>query len=140
MSARRQQTGGEDNGSENLPDITECLFYKSVDSGDSFSKVVNIKIPDGCKVLSISSSYWTGGGEFDGGAFVKNVNSSKVWVSSSSANVLVGVTSGKVYSLQIGLSSNDIGGSDDTYDRSSATLSIGYSKSINEKTPTITDY
>lgn len=128
------------NGSENLPDTTACLFYKSVDSGDSFSKVVDIKVPEGCKVLSISSSYWTGGGEFDGGAFVKNVNSSKVWVSTSSANVLVGVTSGKVYKLQIGLSSNDIGSGDDTYDRSSASLSIGYSKSINEKLPDITDY
>lgn len=135
--------GGSTSGpssSENLPDAETSLFYKSVDSGRSFSKVVDIKIPEGCKVLSISSDYWTGGETFDGGAFVKNVNSSKVWINSSSANVLIGVTSGKVYSLQIGLSSNDVGSGDDTYDRSSASLGISYSKSINEKTPDITDY
>lgn len=135
--------GGSTSGpssNENLPDAETSLFYKSVDSGRSFSKVVDIKIPEGCKVLSISSDYWTGGEAFDGGVFVKNVNSSKVWINSSSANVLIGVTSGKVYSLQIGLSSNDVGSGDDTYDRSSASLGISYSKSINEKTPDITDY
>lgn len=127
-------------GSENLPDKTAFLFYESVDSGRSFNKVVNIKIPDGCRVLALSNGSWTAGGQFDGGGYAKNVNSSKIWITSEKSSVFVGVTSGKTYSLQIGLSSNDIGSGDDTYDRSSASLGISYSKSINKKTPDITDY
>lgn len=132
----------------NLPDTNTSLFSQSVDSGDSFYKVVDIKVPDGCKILCLSSEFWTSGGEFNGSVSVNNVNNSKSWfyyVDNTGGSYLpetcyIGVTPGKVYSLRIGLFCNDVGSVDDTYDRSSASLTISYSKSINEKVPDIIDY
>ena len=135
----------------NLPDTNTSLFSQSVDSGDSFYKVVDIKVPDGCKILCLSSEFWTSGGEFNGSVSVNNVNNvnnSKSWFyyvdntggSYLSETCYIGVTPGKVYSLRIGLFCNDVGSVDDTYDRSSASLTISYSKSINEKVPDIIDY
>lgn len=132
----------------NLPDTNTSLFSQSVDSGDSFYKVVDIKVPDGCKILCLSSIFWTAGGEFNGSVSVDNVNNSKSWfyyVDNTGNSYLpetryIGVTPGKVYSLRIGLFCNDVGSGDDTYDRSSTSLTISYSKSINEKVPDIIDY
>lgn len=124
----------------NLPDAETSLFYKKTIY--DFSETINIKVPDGCKVLHIQASSWADAPEDEGSlayVYVENSSNSKPWVDlsgdSEDNNILVGVTPGKVYNLLIGMDANNTG-----YERAKVELSISYSKSINEKIPDIIDY
>lgn len=124
----------------NLPDAETSLFYKKTIY--DFSETINIKVPDGCKVLHIQASSWADAPEDEGSSayvYVENSSNSKPWVDlsgdSENNNILVGVTPGKVYNLLIGMDANNTG-----YERAKVELSISYSKSINEKIPDIIDY
>lgn len=124
----------------NLPDAETSLFYKKTIY--DFSETINIKVPDGCKVLHIQASSWADAPEDEGSSayvYVENSSNSKPWVDlsgdSENNNILVGVTPGKVYDLLINMDANNTG-----YERAKVELSISYSKSINEKIPDIIDY
>lgn len=123
----------------NLSEEDTVLFEKTVSGGRNFYDTVKIKVPDGCKVLAVKSSYYSYE-DYDGGVSVKNVDNSKTWTNSAERTVYIGVTPGKVYSLYISLWCNELTYDNDFYNRSSQSLDISYSKSSNKKVPDITDY
>lgn len=94
-----------------------------------------ITIPLGCKVVELLCTATGEGFGNDAEITVQNVYNNKYWcdiigdIYDVSGIICVGVTPGKTYKLRVfGIDSVD------------ATCKIYYSKNINNKTPTVTDY
>lgn len=151
------------NGSENLPQETQWIFdkliYWDMPNYKDFKETIQIKIPDGVKVLCLEGDTCVDMYYHDGKAESINIvmNGSKEWlnlrsyyesycgdifadISQDYKIVYIGVTPGKTYYLNINLKTRL--NNDTTYNVgvSNSSLRIGYSKSINEKLPDITDY
>lgn len=158
-------TGGGTNinGSENLPQETQWIFdkliYWDMPNYKDFKETIQIKIPDGVKVLCLEGDTCVDMYYHDGKAESINIvmNGSKEWlnlrsyyesycgeifadISQDYKIVYIGVTPGKTYYLNINLKTRL--NNDTTYNVgvSNSSLRIGYSKSINEKVPDIIDY
>lgn len=158
-------TGGGTNinGSENLPQETQWIFdkliYWDMPNYKDFKETIQIKIPDGVKVLCLEGDTCVDMYYHDGKAESINIvmNGSKEWlnlrsyyesycgdifadISQDYKIVYIGVIPGKTYYLNINLKTRL--NNDTTYNVgvSNSSLRIGYSKSINEKVPDIIDY
>lgn len=112
-----------------LPTTETYLLNRSDDSN-----VVNITIPSGVKVIKATCN-----GTHDMCITEMYHYETKfiTWVSSygiTTSTSYVGVTPGKIYKLNI-IAQDDNGGG-----LSSGHFTISYSQSINNQTPTITDY
>ena len=112
----------------NLPDKSTLLET-------IYDETKTITIPLGCKVVEL---FCTANGEGFGcnaEMTVENVYNNKYWCDiigdsyGVSEIILVGVTPGKTYKLHVR-----------AIDSVDATCKIYYSKNINNKTPTVTDY
>lgn len=151
------------NGSENLPEETQWIF----DECNNFKQTVELKIPAGVKVLCLKGSTYaevsTNGGvgtysSADASVKVICNDTSKKWfdlysnaegtwdytghtsVSSDGYDTYIGVTPGKTYRMKIEILAEACVDSTEESAEASSRLRIGYSKSINEKLPDITDY
>ena len=97
-----------------------------------------VHIPVGVKVLKVRvySESGAGGDDFCT-AYVQNADNKKVWVigqsyGSCDETKYVGVTGGKDYKLNLYAGTE--------YDTMAALIRISYSQSINNTTPSVTDY
>lgn len=97
-----------------------------------------VHIPSGVKVLKVRvySESGAGGDDFCT-AYVQNADNKKVWViaenyGSCDETKYVGVTGGKDYKLNLYAGTE--------YDTMAALIRISYSQSINNTTPSVTDY
>lgn len=103
---------------------------------EDVNRTVTITVPAGVRVLKVTGDVYH---EHEGEVAldVYSVNGKKYWLSvygheSAADTWYVGVTSNKSYTLKLGTSSET--------GAESGSVTISYSQSINNQTPSITDY
>ena len=137
-----------------LPNDNQSLFSDSdyTTAGDSayIEKTIELKIPNGVNVIYVEADADASSDESEstnsGTISITNIENNKKWASQSDSVIhgdlvlvvrdYIGVTPGKIYKLKISIwamAELDPGNSD-------VSLDIYYSASINQQTPTVTDY
>ena len=117
---------------------TETYLVNINEDYTTVNETRTVHIPSGVKVLKVRvySESGVGGDDFCT-AYVQNADNKKVWViaenyGSCDETKYVGVTGGKDYKLNLYAGSE--------YDTMAALIRISYSQSINNTTPSVTDY
>ena len=117
---------------------TETYLVNINEGYTTVDKTTTVHIPPGVKVLKVRVySESSAGGDDLCTACVKNANNKKVWViaenyGSCDKTKYVGVTGGKDYKLNLYAGTE--------YNIMTALIRISYSQSINNTTPSVTDY
>lgn len=117
---------------------TETYLVNINEDYTTVNETRTVHIPSGVKVLKVRvySESGAGGDDFCT-AYVQNADNKKVWViaenyGSCDETKYVGVTGGKDYKLNLYAGAE--------YDTMAALIRISYSQSINNTTPSVTDY
>ena len=117
---------------------TETYLVNINEDYTTVNETRTVHIPSGVKVLKVRvySESGAGGDDFCT-AYVQNADNKKVWViaknyGSCDETKYVGVTGGKDYKLNLYAGTE--------YDTMAALIRISYSQSINNTTPSVTDY
>ena len=117
---------------------TETYLVNINEDYTTVNETRTVHIPSGVKVLKVRvySESGAGGDDFCT-AHVQNADNKKVWViaenyGSCDETKYVGVTGGKDYKLNLYAGTE--------YDTMAALIRISYSQSINNTTPSVTDY
>ena len=117
---------------------TETYLVNINEDYTTVNETRTVHIPSGVKVLKVRvySESGAGGDDFCT-AYVQNADNKKVWViaenyGSCDETKYVGVTGGKDYKLNLYAATE--------YDTMAALIRISYSQSINNTTPSVTDY
>ena len=117
---------------------TETYLVNINEDYTTVNETRTVHIPSGVKVLKVRvySESGAGGDDFCT-AYVQNADNKKVWViaenyGSCDETKYVGVTGGKDYKLNLYAGAE--------YDTHTALIRISYSQSINNTTPSVTDY
>ena len=117
---------------------TETYLVNINEDYTTVNETRTVHIPSGVKVLKVRvySESGAGGDDFCT-AYVQNDDNKKVWViaenyGSCDETKYVGVTGGKDYKLNLYAGTE--------YDTMAALIRISYSQSINNTTPSVTDY
>ena len=117
---------------------TETYLVNINEDYTTVNETRTVHIPSGVKVLKVRvySESGAGGDDFCT-AYVQNADNKKVWViaenyGSCDETKYVGVTGGKDYKLNLYAGTE--------YDTRAALIRISYSQSINNTTPSVTDY